>query len=46
VRNLTERGQDSYGRPGLSHMTIAGAVHHGMKEVLLSSFKEVRYFAL
>ena len=36
VRNLTELGQDSYGRPGLSHMTIAGAVHHGMKEVLYS----------
>jgi len=33
VRNLTELGQDSYGRPGLSHMTIAGAIHHGMKEV-------------
>ncbi|KAG0619897.1 hypothetical protein M758_4G173500 [Ceratodon purpureus] len=33
VRNLTELEQDSYGRPGLSHMTIAGAVHHGMKEV-------------
>lgn len=34
VRNVTELGQDSYGRPGLSHMTIAGAVHHGMKEVV------------
>ncbi|XP_024372426.1 auxin-binding protein T85 isoform X2 [Physcomitrium patens] len=33
VRNLTELGQDSYGRPGLMHMTIAGAVHHGMKEM-------------
>lgn len=33
VRNISELGQDSYGRPGLSHMTIAGAVHHGMREV-------------
>ncbi|EFJ07425.1 hypothetical protein SELMODRAFT_133599, partial [Selaginella moellendorffii] len=33
VRNLSDIPQDSYGRPGLSHMTVAGAVHHGMKEL-------------
>lgn len=33
VRNISVLGQDSYGRAGLSHMTISGAVHHGMKEV-------------
>ena len=25
--------EDSYGRSGLSHITIAGATHHGMKDV-------------
>ncbi|KAL0418780.1 UNVERIFIED_CONTAM: Auxin-binding protein T92 [Sesamum radiatum] len=33
VRNISEIGQDSYGRLGLSHMTIAGSVMHGFKEV-------------
>lgn len=33
VRNISELPQDSYGRPGLSHMTVAGSLLHGMKEV-------------
>ncbi|CDP17524.1 unnamed protein product [Coffea canephora] len=33
VRNISELTQNSYGRPGLSHMTIAGSLLHGMKEV-------------
>nr|AAR97944.2 auxin-binding protein 1 [Eucommia ulmoides] len=33
VRNITELPQDNYGRPGLSHTTVAGAGLHGMKEV-------------
>lgn len=33
VRNIDELPQDNYGRPGLSHLTIAGSVVHGMKEV-------------
>eukprot|EP00271_Cylindrocystis_brebissonii_P007699 TRINITY_DN2131_c0_g1_i1.p1 TRINITY_DN2131_c0_g1~~TRINITY_DN2131_c0_g1_i1.p1 ORF type:complete len:253 (-),score=22.33 TRINITY_DN2131_c0_g1_i1:487-1245(-) len=33
VRSLAEFHQDSYGRSGLSHITVAGAVHHGMQEV-------------
>lgn len=34
VRNISELPQDNYGRPGLSHMTVAGSVLHGMKEVV------------
>ncbi|CAA0393371.1 unnamed protein product [Arabidopsis thaliana] len=33
VRNISDLPQDNYGRPGLSHMTVAGSVLHGMKEV-------------
>lgn len=33
VRNISEIPQDSYGRPGLSHVTVAGSILHGMKEV-------------
>ncbi|KAG8370695.1 hypothetical protein BUALT_Bualt13G0010100 [Buddleja alternifolia] len=33
VRNISELDQDSYGRPGLSHITIAGSIMHGFKEV-------------
>ncbi|KAI4349565.1 hypothetical protein L6164_010140 [Bauhinia variegata] len=33
VRNISELPQDNYGRPGLSHITVAGSVLHGMKEV-------------
>lgn len=36
VRNISELPQNNYGRPGLSHTTIAGSVLHGMKEVLFS----------
>ncbi|KAM6558589.1 hypothetical protein CsatA_027828 [Cannabis sativa] len=34
VRNISELEQDNYGRAGLSHITIAGSVMHGMKEGL------------
>lgn len=34
MRNISELPQDSYGRRGLSHITVAGAALHGMKEVL------------
>ncbi|CAI9778515.1 unnamed protein product [Fraxinus pennsylvanica] len=33
VRNISELAQDNYGRPGLSHTTIAGSLLHGFKEV-------------
>lgn len=33
MRTITELPQDNYGRPGLSHMTIAGSLLHGLKEV-------------
>ncbi|GFP97872.1 auxin-binding protein t92 [Phtheirospermum japonicum] len=33
VRNISEIEQDSYGIPGLSHITVAGAVMHGFKEI-------------
>ncbi|CAH9112475.1 unnamed protein product [Cuscuta europaea] len=33
VRNISQLPQDNYGRPGLSHITLAGSVLHGMKEV-------------
>ncbi|PHT80489.1 Auxin-binding protein 1 [Capsicum annuum] len=33
VRNISELPQNNYGRPGLSHTTIAGSVLHGMKEI-------------
>lgn len=32
VRNISELHQDSYGRPGLSHVTVVGSALHGMKE--------------
>ncbi|MQL83035.1 hypothetical protein Taro_015532 [Colocasia esculenta] len=35
VRNLSNEPQDNYGRSGLSHITVAGAVSHGMKEIEL-----------
>lgn len=38
VRNISELPQDSYGIPGLTHMTVAGSVLHGMKEVTLKLF--------
>ncbi|GMY16600.1 auxin-binding protein t85 [Fagus crenata] len=31
--NISELPQDNYGRGGLSHITVAGSVLHGMKEV-------------
>ncbi|XP_065861201.1 auxin-binding protein T85 [Euphorbia lathyris] len=33
VRNISELPQDDYGRGGFSHITLAGSVLHGMKEV-------------
>nr|XP_023872382.1 auxin-binding protein T85 [Quercus suber] len=33
VRNIGELPQDNYGRRGLSHITVAGSVLHGMKEI-------------
>ncbi|KAJ4842910.1 Auxin-binding protein t85 [Turnera subulata] len=33
VRNISELPQDSYGRGGLSHITVAGSLLHGLKEV-------------
>ncbi|KAG0482379.1 hypothetical protein HPP92_010463 [Vanilla planifolia] len=33
VRNISEMPQKNFGRGGLSHITIAGSVLHGMKEV-------------
>ncbi|KAG8653840.1 hypothetical protein MANES_05G072000v8 [Manihot esculenta] len=33
VRNISQLPQDNYGIQGLSHITVAGAVLHGMKEV-------------
>jgi hypothetical protein len=33
VRNISEIPQDNYGRPGLSHITVAGSILHGIKEV-------------
>ncbi|KAL9142821.1 hypothetical protein ABFS82_14G196300 [Erythranthe guttata] len=33
VRNISEIDQDNYGRLGLSHITIAGSVMHGFKEI-------------
>ncbi|XP_058083382.1 auxin-binding protein T92 [Magnolia sinica] len=35
VRNLSEVPQSNFGRAGLSHITVAGSVLHGMKEVEL-----------
>ncbi|XP_022150242.1 auxin-binding protein T85 isoform X2 [Momordica charantia] len=33
VRNISELPQDNYGRGGLSHITVAGSILHGLKEV-------------
>ncbi|XP_002524798.2 auxin-binding protein T85 [Ricinus communis] len=33
VRNISKLSEDSYGRGGLSHITVAGSALHGMKEV-------------
>lgn len=33
VRNIAELPQDNHGRPGLSHITVAGSLLHGMKDV-------------
>nr|QSB37377.1 auxin binding protein 1 [Galium aparine] len=33
VRNISEIPQYSYGRPGLSDMTVAGSLLHGLREV-------------
>ncbi|KAG9457471.1 hypothetical protein H6P81_001979 [Aristolochia fimbriata] len=33
VRNINDLPQSDFGRAGLSHITVAGAVLHGMKEI-------------
>lgn len=33
VRNISELPQDNYGREGLAHITVAGSILHGMKEI-------------
>ncbi|KAI4340231.1 hypothetical protein MLD38_025090 [Melastoma candidum] len=33
VRNISELPQDDYGMKGLSHITVAGSLLHGLKEV-------------
>ncbi|XP_048489660.1 auxin-binding protein T85 [Beta vulgaris subsp. vulgaris] len=33
VRNINELPQSNYGREGLSHITLAGSLLHGMKEI-------------
>lgn len=33
VRDISQMQQSSYGIQGLSHITVAGALNHGMKEV-------------
>ncbi|ONK55363.1 uncharacterized protein A4U43_UnF4240 [Asparagus officinalis] len=33
VRNISEATQSDFGRGGLAHITVAGALLHGMKEV-------------
>ncbi|CAH8364121.1 unnamed protein product [Eruca vesicaria subsp. sativa] len=33
LRNISELPQDTYGIPGLTNMTAAGSVLHGMKEI-------------
>ena len=33
VRNIGDMPQSNFGRGGLAHITIAGALSHGMKEV-------------
>jgi hypothetical protein len=38
VTDLGELVQENYGRPGLSHIFVAGANDDGMKEVIISSF--------
>ncbi|KAL5979634.1 actin binding protein [Asimina triloba] len=35
VRNISDVPQSNFGRAGLSHITVAGSVLHGMKEVEL-----------
>lgn len=41
VRNISEMEGDSYGIPGLSHITIAGSLMHGFKEVIHLSFMQI-----
>lgn len=33
VRNMSELPQSNYGREGLSHITLAGSLIHGMKDI-------------
>jgi hypothetical protein len=33
VKDISKMHQSNYGRGGFSHITVAGALAHGMKEV-------------
>jgi hypothetical protein len=33
VRDISQMQQSNYGREGFSHITVTGALAHGMKEV-------------
>lgn len=44
MRNISEMEQNSYGVPGLSHITIAGSIMHGFKEVRSTQF--FRYLSI
>lgn len=46
MRNISDLPQDNYGRPGLSHMTVAGSVLHGMKEVMFKADRGLKLFPL
>ncbi|CAI9107930.1 OLC1v1007413C1 [Oldenlandia corymbosa var. corymbosa] len=45
VRNISEIPQYSYGRPGLSDMTVAGSLLHGLKEFFLLIYRTDETFA-
>lgn len=40
MRNISELPQDDYDRKGLSHITVAGSVLHGLKEVCKCNLSE------
>lgn len=46
VRNISEIRGDNYGRDGLSHITVAGSLMHGFKEVITVQFISFYCFCL
>ena len=46
VKDINQMHQSSYGLEGLSHITVAGALAHGMKEVRDDSRNEIVHFPL